>query len=81
MDDASDRLLDALSALEGVADEVTSDAAAAGFDAATLQMFWRDWPRVASWCGSLWRRLNDDLSTPASSVRDTDIDEVGGEGG
>lgn len=81
MSDISDRLLQALSTLEAVADEVTPDTAAAKLDEATLQLFWRDWPGVGSWAGALWRRLNDDLAGPASSLRDPDIDEVGGEGG
>jgi hypothetical protein len=81
MDGVSDRLLEALSALEGVADEVTADEAAARLDDAALQVFWRSWPRVGSWAGALWRRLDADLAAPSSSVTDTDIDEVGGEGG
>lgn len=81
MERVSDRLLDALSALEGVANEVTADEAAARFDDATLQVFWRSWPRVGSWAGALWRRLDVDLAIPSSSVTDADIDEVGGEGG
>jgi hypothetical protein len=81
MDEVGSRLLSALSSLDGVADEVTPDEAAAGFDAATLQVFWREWPRVGAWAGALWRQLNEDLATPSSSVREPDIDEVGGEGG
>lgn len=81
MNDASDRLLDALAAFEGVADEVTADEAAQRFDDAALQVFWRTWPRVGSWAGALWRQLDTDLAVPASSVADPDVDEVGGEGG
>ena len=80
MDDVSDRLLAALSALETVTGEVTTDEAAARFDDATLQVFWRDWPRVGAWAGALWRQLDADLAVPSSSVNDADIDEVGGEG-
>jgi hypothetical protein len=81
MDQVSDQLLDALSALESVADEVTTDEAAARFDDPVLQMFWRAWPRLGSWAGALWRQLDADLAVPASSVTDPDVDEVGGEGG
>jgi hypothetical protein len=80
MDDESDRLLEALSALESVAGEVTTDEAAARFDEPVLQVFWRDWPRLGAWGGALWRRLDADLAVPSSSVSDLDIDEVGGEG-
>jgi hypothetical protein len=79
--DSSDRLLEAMTDLESVADEVTSEEAARTFDATTLQVFWRDWPRVSSWAGQLWRRLNEDLEIPGTPVRDVDLDEVGGEGG
>jgi hypothetical protein len=46
----------------------------------TLQVFWRDWPRVGAWAGALWRQLDADLAVPSSSMNDADIDEVGGEG-
>jgi hypothetical protein len=81
MDEVSERFLGALSALEDVADEVTSDEAAATLDESALQVFWRDWPALGSWAGALWRRLNDDLAVPASGADDPDLDEVGGEGG
>lgn len=81
MDDIGNRLLSALSSLEGVADELTPDEATATFDDITLQIFWREWPRVGSWAGMLWRQLNDDLATPSSAASEPDIDEVGGEGG
>lgn len=81
MADVADRLLDALAGLESVADEVTTDEAAARLDNATLQIFWRDWPRVAAWAGTLWRQLDADMAAPSSSVDDPDVDEVGGEGG
>ncbi|MGH9111469.1 MAG: hypothetical protein ACRDZN_04100 [Acidimicrobiales bacterium] len=81
MDDMSERFLGALSALERVADEVTSDEAAATLDDAVLQVFWRDWPRVGSWAGGLWRQIDVDLAGPSSAVADPDLDEVGGEGG
>jgi hypothetical protein len=77
----SDRLLEAMTNLEAVADEVTAEEAAETFDATTLQVFWRDWNRVSSWAGQLWRRLNEDLEQPGTPVQDADLDEVGGEGG
>jgi hypothetical protein len=81
MDDVSERFLGALSALEHVADEVTSDEAAATLDDAALQLFWREWPQLGSWAGTLWRQLNDDLAGPSSAVAEPGLDEVGGEGG
>jgi len=81
MDDAGERLVEALERLQEVADEVPADEAVASFDDATLQVFWRDWPHVSSWAGSLWRRLNEDLARPASPPQDAELDEIGGEGG
>jgi len=81
MDDVSERFLEALSALEHVADEVTSEEAAATLDDAALQLFWREWPQLGSWAGTLWRQLNEDLAGPSSAVGEPELDEVGGEGG
>jgi len=77
----ADRLLGALETLDEVSVKLTPEEAISAFDDPSLQMFWRDWPRISAWSGSLWRRLNDDLALPASAVRDSDLDEVGGEGG
>jgi hypothetical protein len=81
MDDVSERLLKALSALEDVADEFTSDEATTTLDDAALQVFWRVWPRRGGGGGSVWRQINSDLDGPSSAVGDHDLDEVGGEGG
>jgi hypothetical protein len=81
MDDVSERFLEALSALGHVADEVTSEEAAATLDDAELQLFWREWPQLGSWAGTLWRQLNEDLAAPSSAVGEPELDEVGGEGG
>jgi hypothetical protein len=64
-----------------VADEVTSDEAAATFDEAALHGFWRDWPRLGSWADALWRQIDVDLAGPSSAVGDPELNEVGGEGG
>jgi hypothetical protein len=79
MDDVSARLLEALAELDAVAGEVTPDEAPARFEDATLQVFWRDWPRLGAWAGALWRRLDADLAVP-SSLSELDLDELGGEG-
>jgi hypothetical protein len=79
-DELDGRLLDALSALDDVSGELTADEAAADLDEATLQVFWRDWPNISAWAGSLWRRLDKDLAQPARPHDDPDLDEVGGSG-
>ncbi len=76
MADTSLHLLDAMEALNDVADGLTVDAALEELDDTTLQVFWRDWPHIASWAGSLWRRLNQELADPASPVGE--YDDTGG---
>lgn len=76
--DPSDQLLDAMTRLERVADAIDPDRARDEIDTATLQNFWRDWPRLSAWAGALWRLLNEDLGAPASPVEDPEIEEVGG---
>ena len=78
MADVAQQLLEAMEALDEVADALTADEAAEELDESTLQLFWRDWPRISSWAGSLWRRLNDELAefaTPAGG----DVDTGGGD--
>ena len=78
--EVAERLVQALSLLDEVADAITPDEAAHGLDDASLQLFWRDWPGLSSWAGALWRQLDIDLSEPARPPRDPDLDEVGGSG-
>ncbi len=80
MDDISDRFLDAISNLEEVTDATAPDRAHREFDEATLQVFWKKWPDLAAWAGSLWRSLSDELAEPATPPQDPDLDEVGGAG-
>lgn len=77
----ADQLLGALETLEDIASRLSPDDAVSAFDDAPLQVFWRDWPRVSGWAGAVWRRLNDDLALPSTALGESDLDEVGGEGG
>jgi hypothetical protein len=81
MDEIAERFLELIHGLEEVTDSVTSERALAGFDETTLQVFWKKWPDVSQWAGSLWKMLSDELSGPASPHRDPDLDEVGDSGG
>jgi hypothetical protein len=78
VDDISDRFLDAISRLEEVADAVTPHDAHRQFDETSVQVFWKTWPGISSWAGSLWRLLNQEISDPAVSPDDSDAHEVGG---
>jgi hypothetical protein len=80
VDDLSGRFLAAISRFEEVADAVAPHDAHRQLDEPSMQVFWRTWPGISSWAGSLWRLLNDELMTPAGSANDADADEVGGSG-
>ncbi len=77
MTDAAERFLEAIKALDEVADELRPNEARTSFDDATLQEFWRDWTHISSWAGSLWRLLSEDLEAPAKPVEDEDLEETG----
>ena len=78
MDEAADQFLDLIHNLEEFRDAMTPECAHAEFDQTTLQVFWKKWPGVSAWAGSLWRLLSEELAVPATPYRDTELDEVGG---
>jgi hypothetical protein len=78
MDDAASQFLDAIHRLEDVRDAITPDRAHAEFDEITLQLFWKKWPHLSAWTGSLWRMLCEDLAEPSTPHLDAELDEVGG---
>lgn len=80
MEDAADQLEEALDRLAEVAGGVSPHDAVTELDDATLQLFWREWPRVAGWAGTLWRLLDADLAAAARPAGDPTFDEIGGSG-
>jgi hypothetical protein len=80
MDDKADRFLDLIHSLVDVTDGMTPEQACTQFDETTLQVFWKKWPDVSQWAGSLWKMLSDELSGPATPHRDPELDEVGESG-
>jgi len=80
MDDVGDRLLDLVHDLDEVTRGITPEQAHAQFDATTLQVFWKRWPGVSAWAGSLWRMLSEEMSVPSTPHRDSEHDEVGDSG-
>ena len=78
MDDLSDRFLELIHSLEEVRDAITPERAHTEFDETTLQVFWKKWPSLSMWAGSLWKMLSEELAGPATSPGDGDLDEVGG---
>jgi hypothetical protein len=80
MGETADQFLDLIHSLVELTDGVTPQRAYAQFDQTTLQVFWKKWPDVSQWAGSLWRMLSDELSGPATPHRDPELDEVGESG-
>ena len=78
MEDPADRFLELIYSLEEVRDAITPERAHAAFDETTLQVFWKKWPGLSMWAGSLWRMLSEELAGPSTPHRDADLDEVGG---
>jgi len=79
VDDIADRFLELIHELEDVATSVTPQRALADFDETTLQVFWKKWPHISSWAGSLWSMLSAELAGP-STRHDPDLDEIGESG-
>jgi hypothetical protein len=43
-------------------------------------VFWKRWPEVSQWAGSLWKMLSEELAGPATPHGDPELDEVGESG-
>ena len=78
MDDAAGLFLDLIHDLEELRDAIAPERALEEFDQTTLQVFWKKWPGVSAWAGSLWRLLSEELAGPASPDLDGARHEVGG---
>jgi hypothetical protein len=78
MADVAQQLLEAMEAFDEVADSLTAHEAVEQLDEATLQLFWRDWPRIQSWAGSLWRQLDGELAEMAGPAGG-EVDTGGGD--
>jgi hypothetical protein len=78
MDDAAGQFLDLIQGLEEFRDAITPQRAHAEFDETTLQVFWKKWPALSAWAGSLWMMLSEELAEPGTPHRDSELDEVGG---
>ncbi|HEV2374225.1 MAG TPA: hypothetical protein VGS19_18965 [Streptosporangiaceae bacterium] len=78
MDDPASQFLSLIYGLEDVRDTVSPERAHADFDETTLQVFWKKWPSLSAWAGSLYRMLSEELAGPSTPHRDVELDEVGG---
>jgi hypothetical protein len=80
VEDVAVRFLELIDELEDVSRTVTAQQALAEFDETTLQVFWKSWPNLSAWAGSLWSMLSAELAGPAAPQRDQDAHETGGSG-
>jgi hypothetical protein len=78
MDDLAAEFLELIHRFEEIRDVITPERAHAEFDETTLQLFWKKWPSLSIWSGSLWRLLSQELAGPATPHLDAELDEVGG---
>jgi len=80
VDDVADRFLELIQELDDISTTLSAERALAEFDETTLQVFWKKWPHVSAWAGSLWSMLSAELSAPSSPQRDAEHDETGESG-
>ena len=80
MNDVGDRFLDLVHDLVEVTRCVTPEQAHANFDETTLQVFWKRWPHLSAWAGSLWRMLSEEMAGPSTPHQDPELDEIGDSG-
>ena len=78
MEANADRFLELIQQFEDFTEAMSPERAHAEFDETTLQIFWKKWPGLSAWAGSLWRMLSEELAGPGSPHLDTELDEVGG---
>ena len=80
MEDVADKFLELIHDLEDVSRTLSAQRALAEFDETTLQVFWKRWPHVSAWAGSLWSMLSAELDGPSSPQRNPEFDETGESG-
>jgi hypothetical protein len=80
VEDVADRFLELIHDLEDIANSMPARRALEEFDETTLQVFWKKWPHVSGWAGSLWTMLSAELSGPSTQHLDPDLDEIGESG-
>lgn len=80
MEEVAGEFLDLIHRFEEIRDAVAPECAHVEFDETTLQLFWKKWPSLSLWAGSLWRMLSEELAVPATAYREAELDEAGGSG-
>ena len=60
--------------------KITPDEAERSFGDVTKENFWRMWPVIREWAGSLWTLIDEERGDMARPAADEDLDDVGGGG-
>jgi hypothetical protein len=80
VDDIAEKFLELIHEFEDVACSIPAQRALAEFDQTTLQVFWKKWPHLSGWAGSLWTMLSAELAERSAQLDDPDLDEIGESG-
>jgi hypothetical protein len=80
VDDIAEKFLELIHEFEDVASSIPAQRALAEFDETTLQVFWKKWPHLSGWAGSLWTMLSAELAERSAQLDDPDLDEIGESG-
>ena len=66
--------------LDHTAGKLSVPDAERSFGEVTKENFWRMWPGIMEWAGSLWAMIDEERADMARPAKDEDLDEVGGGG-
>jgi hypothetical protein len=80
VDDTAERFLELIYELEELAQGLPAQRALTEFDETTLQVFWKKWPYLSGWAGSLWTMLSAEVAERSAQLDDPDLDEIGESG-
>jgi hypothetical protein len=80
VDDIGDKFLELIHDFEDIANSLTAQRALAEFDETTLQVFWKKWPHLSAWAGSLWGMLSAEVAEHSRQHDDSDTGEIGESG-
>jgi hypothetical protein len=66
--------------LDHTAGKLSVEEAERSFREVTKENFWRMWPGIMDWAGSLWTLIDEERGDMARPAEDGELDDVGGGG-
>jgi hypothetical protein len=66
--------------LDHTAGKLAVEEAERSFGDVTKENFWRMWPGIKEWAGSLWTMIDEERGDMARPAQDEELDDVGGGG-